>query len=82
MVAAFCPRLFREATQLKSVGAVVREAGIEGRHVEIQVHPVAAAHRRRIAEPVVADGAQRAIGSLAVARGGMLPVVYFLLLSI
>ena len=62
-------RLFREATQLKTVGAVARVAGIEVRHAEMQAHPIAAAHRRRIAEPAAADAAQPAIGSLAEARG-------------
>ena len=62
-------RLFREATQLKTVGAAGRVAGIEVRHVEIQVHPIASVHKRRIAEPVTADVAQPAIGSLAEARG-------------
>ena len=37
-------RLFREATQLKSVGTAVRAAGIEACHIEIQIHPVSAFH--------------------------------------
>ena len=66
-----CVRLFREATQLKTVAAAARVAGIEARHAEMQVHPIAAAHRRRIAEPGAADVAQPATGSLAEARGGV-----------
>ena len=64
------PRLFREATQLKTVGAVVRAAGREPRHVEIQVHAIDTADRRRPAVTAVADVAQRARGVVAVARGG------------
>ncbi len=64
-------RLFREAPQLKTVATAARVAGIEVRHAEMQAHPIAAAHRRRIAEPAAADAAQPAIGSLAEARGGV-----------
>ncbi len=63
------PRLFREATQLKSVGAAVRVAGIEVLRVETQVHPIAAADRRRIAEPAVADATRPARSTDAEARG-------------
>ena len=54
-----------------TVGAAVRVAGIEVHHAEIQVHAIGTADRRRIAEPETADVAQPAIGSLAVARGGL-----------
>ena len=64
------PRLFREATQRKTVGAAVRVAGIEVLRVETQVHPIAAADRRRIAEPAVADATRPARRGGAVTRGG------------
>ncbi len=71
---AYCPprallRLFREATQLKTVGAAVRAAGIEPRHVEIQAHAIGTTDRGSPAETVVADAAQRARIPSAIARG-------------
>lgn len=63
------PGKYLEAPHLKTVGAVVRVTGIESRRVEPQVHAVRAADRRSPTVSVVADAPQRAIGSLAVARG-------------
>ena len=64
------PRLFREATQRKTVGVAVRAAGVEVLRIEMQVQTVEVIRGRRPAEPVVADAEQRAIRVKAVARGG------------
>ena len=39
---AIRPRLFREATQLKTVGTTVRITGVKAFHVETQEYPVIA----------------------------------------
>ena len=39
-------RLFREATQLKTIGTAVRTVGIETPRAEPQIHPLDVAHRR------------------------------------
>ncbi len=62
-------RLFREATQLKTVAAAVRVVGEEGLRTEIQVQAVDAARGGRPAEPVIADRTQRAQVCDTVARG-------------
>ena len=51
-------RFFREAMQLKTVGAVVCVVGIEPRHVETQVHAIGTADRRRPAVTAVVDDHQ------------------------
>ncbi len=70
----FC--LFREATQLKTVGPVRRVAGVEPRCAEVQVHATVViariVGRGRPVEPVAADAPQRARISMARARGGVL----------
>ncbi len=67
------PRLFREATQLKTVAAVIRVAGSEVLRTEIQVHATRAARRRRPVEPEAADEYRIARERVAVARGGTFP---------
>ena len=64
-------RLFREATQLKTVAAIVRVAGVEVLRAENQIHAIGTADRRRPAATVDADDAQRARIPMAVARGGI-----------
>ena len=63
-------RLFREATQLITVGTVIRIAGIKPRCTEMQVM---AANIVRLGRPnisVATDKVQGTIGIAAVARGG------------
>ncbi len=68
-------RLFREATQLKTVAAVARVAVIEARHDEIQVHAIGTADRRRPAVPAAADAPRYALpartAEVAEAWGGI-----------
>ena len=66
-------RLFREATQLKTVGAVARVAGIEHPRFRSQIpHRDVARHRRtRPTVSVAADVPQSALAAAAVARGGV-----------
>ena len=65
-----CVRLFREATQLKTVGTVAHVAGSEALRVEVQEHAASPAKGGRPTEPVVADVVQRARRVVAEARGG------------
>ena len=69
------PRLFREATQLKTVGPVRRVAGTKPRHVEMQVHATVVVARTvgrgRPDGTLAADVAQRARIPMAIARGGV-----------
>ena len=60
--------MLEEATQLKTVGAAVRVAGVEVLRIEIQVQAVDAARGGRPAEPVVADVHRFARVCVAVAR--------------
>ncbi len=66
------PRLFREATQLKTVATVTHITGIEHPRFRSQIpHRDVARHRCiRPAVPVAADVAQRARSCRAEARGG------------
>ena len=63
-------RLFREATQLKTVGAVCRIARSQLDHAEIKISSINFTDRRRPAITVASDIAQPARGTLAEARGG------------
>ncbi len=65
------PRLFREATQLKTVAAVALASEIEPRHVETQVQAADAARGGRPAVTEVADATLHAIRMIAVARGSL-----------
>ena len=64
-------RLFREATQLKTIGATVCTTWTEIRHGKAQVYSIVSVARRRVAVSVVAylDQCAQRIG--AVARGGV-----------
>ena len=64
------PRLFREATQLKTVGAVCRIARSQLDHAEIKISSINFTDRRRPAIAVASDIAQHARGTMAEARGG------------
>ncbi len=64
----FC--LFREATQLKTVGTVCDVVGIEYCHVEDQAHAMGIADRRGPTVSGMACAAQGALAVAAVARGG------------
>ncbi len=66
-----CLRLFREATQLKTVTAMMRVAGVEILRGKAQDHPVSFTHGGRPAVPVAAEAPQRALAVAAVARGGV-----------
>ncbi len=65
-----CLRLFREATQLKTVGAVCRIARSQLDHAEIKISSIDFTDRRRPAIAVASDIAQHARGTMAEARGG------------
>ena len=65
-----CLRLFREATQLKTVGAVCRIARSQLDHAEIKISSINFTDRRRPAIAVASDIAQHARGTMAEARGG------------
>ncbi len=81
VVPAHCPtagtraRLFREAPQLKTVGAIARVTWGETCRVETQLLAISTADRRRPAIPVVTDVRQIAqspiIARVTVARGGV-----------
>ena len=64
-------RLFREATQLKTIGATVCTTWTEIRHGKAQVYPIVSAARRRVAVSIGADVVQRTRIPMAVARGGV-----------
>ena len=63
-------RLFREATQLKTVTAVISVIGIEVRRAKTQEHPIDAARGRRPTESTIADTLLPPVSSFAEARGG------------
>ncbi len=63
-------RLFREATQLKTVGTVIQIAGNDPGHPKNQVHPIRAPDRRRPPVTEVADIVQCPLVPSAIARGG------------
>ena len=63
-------RLFREATQLKTIAATVRTAGVLVLRMKIQVLSVDAARDGRPAGTVVADSHRLAVRQIAIARGG------------
>ena len=64
------PRLFREATQLKTVGTRIRIAWIETVDTDQQMVPPDIVDRRRLAETDVANPRHRSPIRVAVARGG------------
>ena len=66
-----CLRLFREATQRKTVGTVVWVADVEALRIETQVQTVDVACGGRPDEPAVADVPQRTLIEGAEARGGL-----------
>ena len=68
--AASTSRLFREATQLKTMVAVVHVAGTKVLRRETQKYAMNSANGRRPTVPVAADAPQRTLVAAAVARGG------------
>ncbi len=64
------PGLFREATQLKTVGTIGCRMWAGIRHIETHTHPVDAADPSRPTVTMAADAPQCSFAAAAVARGG------------